>query len=204
MRELLMEKIAEEGRIGSGSGGKGKGKGKGSLTSAEVGHMGMATLRDHLLEKDALSVAWVKRVNAAEAAAWERSEAFRFGRNLDLLQFDCGGQQWVSEVREHLPSRGRSVNTPDVSSLLPLSPLLVHCSKVCLPAGTVNQPTGSDVAFVEQVLSLIEAEGIPAPSPIEQRWAPRMALALLVHVSSFLSILVHSCSSGGPPTRRAS
>jgi len=58
---------------------------------------------------------------------------------VDLLQFDCGGQQWVSEV--------------------------------CMPAGTLDHPTGSELKFMDEVLALIEAHDIPAPSPIEQRWS---------------------------------
>jgi len=77
------------------------------LTAGEAEDLGMASLRDHLLAVAPLDVSWVRRVNAAEAKSWARCEAFRVGRNVDLLQFDCGGQQWVSEVRELLGARGR-------------------------------------------------------------------------------------------------
>ena len=35
---------------------------------------------------------------STQAEFWRLSESFRVGRNVDLLQFDCGGEQWVSEV----------------------------------------------------------------------------------------------------------
>ncbi len=31
-----------------------------------------------------------------------------------------------------------------------------------------RRPSGADLAYVEQLLAQIEAEGVPAPSPIEQ------------------------------------
>lgn len=37
-------------------------------------------------------------------------------------------------------------------------------------AGTLQKPTGSDMHFMLDLLAIIEAEGIPAPAPIEQRW----------------------------------
>ncbi len=101
--------------------------------------MGFAELRDKLLAVAPLDVDWIKKVNAAEAEFWIRSESFRISRNVDLLQFDCGGEQWVSEV--------------------------------VFPAGSLERPTGSDLLFMEEVLGLIEAENIPAPAPIEQRWS---------------------------------
>ncbi len=42
---------------------------------------------------------WVARVNAAEAEVWRRSQGVRSGWADEILGFDCGGQQWVHEVR---------------------------------------------------------------------------------------------------------
>ncbi len=56
-----------------------------------------------------------------------------------LLGFECGGQQWVSEV--------------------------------CFPSGTRTRPSGADIAYMRELLDLVEASDVPAPSPIEQRWS---------------------------------
>lgn len=43
-------------------------------------------------------------------------------------------------------------------------------NECCLPAGTLDEPSGADVAYVLAVLQLIENADLPAPAPIEQRW----------------------------------
>jgi len=43
-------------------------------------------------------------------------------------------------------------------------------NECALPAGTLAAPTGADVQFVLDLLALLEAKGVPAPAPIEQRW----------------------------------
>lgn len=40
----------------------------------------------------------VIKVNQAEAEFWRRSEGYRVGWSDEILGFDCGGQQWVSEI----------------------------------------------------------------------------------------------------------
>ena len=45
--------------------------------------------------------------------------------------------------------------------------------EVCFPIGTLNDATGKDIEFVKQLLDIAESAGIPAPSPIEQRWTAR-------------------------------
>ena len=37
------------------------------------------------------------KVNQAEAEFWKKSEGYRVGWSDEILGFDCGGQQWVSE-----------------------------------------------------------------------------------------------------------
>lgn len=38
------------------------------------------------------------KVNHAEAEFWRKSEGYRVGWSDEILGFDCGGQQWVSET----------------------------------------------------------------------------------------------------------
>ena len=67
-------------------------------TTENMQGMGFGELRDALLAVDPLSVDHVKRCNEAEAEFWRRSEGYQTKPSDQLLQFDCGGQQWVFEV----------------------------------------------------------------------------------------------------------
>jgi L-galactono-1,4-lactone dehydrogenase len=60
--------------------------------------MGFGELRDALLAIDPLNLDHVKRCNEAEAEFWKRSQGSVIKPSDELLQFDCGGQQWVWEV----------------------------------------------------------------------------------------------------------
>lgn len=46
-------------------------------------------------------------------------------------------------------------------------------SEVALPTGKLTSPDMSDVQYVKEVYNIIEANHIPAPAPIEQRWTAR-------------------------------
>jgi L-galactono-1,4-lactone dehydrogenase len=106
----------------------------------DIENSSFTSLRDTLLAVDPLNPEWVKRVNEAEAEFWRRSEGVRVDASDRVLGFDCGGQQWVSEVV--IPVE----NNPD------------------------DDAKSVDVEFVTSILKLIEERHIPAPSPIEQRW----------------------------------
>lgn len=95
-------------------------------------------LRDLLLSLDPLNPHFVQRINKVEAEFWRANEGFRVDTSDRILGFDCGGQQWVSEV--------------------------------AFPSGTLTRPSGADLAFMEELLGLIEEREIAAPCPIEQRW----------------------------------
>lgn len=60
--------------------------------------MGFGELRDALLAFDPLDLEHVQRCNQAEAEFWKRSQGYRIKPSDEVLQFDCGGQQWVWEV----------------------------------------------------------------------------------------------------------
>mmetsp|Transcript_10578 Transcript_10578/g.34950 ORF Transcript_10578/g.34950 Transcript_10578/m.34950 type:complete len:561 (-) Transcript_10578:164-1846(-) len=104
----------------------------------DVSSLNFAQLRDELLKMDPLDVSHVKRVNAAEAEFWRRSQGVDVADSSKKLNFECGGQQWVNEC--------------------------------AFPAGRLSEPSGRDVQYLLDLLGVIEAEGIPAPAPIEQRW----------------------------------
>ena len=48
-------------------------------------------------------------------------------------------------------------------------------SEVAMPCGTVSEPNGADLAYMGELLALIEASDLPTPAPIEQRWTRRSA-----------------------------
>ncbi|KAL3942975.1 MAG: hypothetical protein SGBAC_002926 [Bacillariaceae sp.] len=107
--------------------------------SDEVQGMGFGDIRDSLLAFDPLDIDHVRRCNQAEADFWTTNEGYQTKPSDQLLQFDCGGQQWVFEV--------------------------------CFPTGTIETNNDNDIKFMEQLLEGIEKHGIPAHSPIEQRWS---------------------------------
>lgn len=47
---------------------------------------------------DPLNKEHVRKINQVEAEFWKRSEGYRVGWSDEILGFDCGGQQWVSET----------------------------------------------------------------------------------------------------------
>merc|ERR1712087_673924 len=111
------------------------------VSAAEAAEMNFAQLRDALLAIAPLDTEHVKQVNAAEAQFWQRSRGYRIDWSDKLLGFECGGQQWVSEV--------------------------------VMPCGSTHKSDGRDLQYMAELLALIERRGLPAPSPIEQRWTLR-------------------------------
>ncbi|KAJ0976159.1 hypothetical protein J5N97_018124 [Dioscorea zingiberensis] len=109
--------------------------------SADINQLSFTELRDKLIALDPLNKDHIININQAEAEFWKKSEGYRVGWSDEILGFDCGGQQWVSET--------------------------------CFPAGTLAKPSMMDLDYMEELKQLIEAEGIPAPAPIEQRWTAR-------------------------------
>ncbi|XP_068658486.1 L-galactono-1,4-lactone dehydrogenase 2, mitochondrial [Aristolochia californica] len=71
-----------------------------SLESDEpdINEFSFTELRDRLLALDPLNKDHVIKVNLAEADYWRKSEGYRVGWSDEILGFDCGGQQWVSEI----------------------------------------------------------------------------------------------------------
>mmetsp|Transcript_2582 Transcript_2582/g.4841 ORF Transcript_2582/g.4841 Transcript_2582/m.4841 type:complete len:594 (-) Transcript_2582:2972-4753(-) len=68
------------------------------LTDDNLNGKGFGELRDSLLAFHPLSGEHVKTVNQAEAEFWKLNQGYQIRPSDELLQFDCGGQQWVFEV----------------------------------------------------------------------------------------------------------
>ncbi|KAK6244255.1 hypothetical protein QUC31_010664 [Theobroma cacao] len=64
----------------------------------DVNEFSFTELRDKLLALDPLNKDHVMKVNHAESEFWRRSEGYRVEWSDEILGFDCGGQQWVSET----------------------------------------------------------------------------------------------------------
>uniref|UniRef100_A0A9X9ZA20 L-galactono-1,4-lactone dehydrogenase n=1 Tax=Myrciaria dubia TaxID=468946 RepID=A0A9X9ZA20_9MYRT len=64
----------------------------------DINELSFTELRDKLLALDPLNKDHVIKVNQAEAEFWKKSEGYRVGWSDEILGFDCGGQQWVSET----------------------------------------------------------------------------------------------------------
>ncbi|XP_020683207.2 L-galactono-1,4-lactone dehydrogenase 2, mitochondrial-like, partial [Dendrobium catenatum] len=64
----------------------------------DIDQLSFTELRDKLLALDPLNKDYVVEVNKAEAEYWKKSEGYRVGWSDEILGFDCGGQQWVSET----------------------------------------------------------------------------------------------------------
>lgn len=90
-----------------------------SLDTSLVDFMGMGELRDKLLDINPLSTPWIRKVNAAEHEFWKLAQGTRCLPSDKLLQFDCGGQQWVQEVCFPTGSLA-SPNSNDLSFMLKL------------------------------------------------------------------------------------
>ncbi len=67
------------------------------ITAEEARDFGMGELRDALLALGPLDSSWIKRVNAAEHKFWKNNSGYQHLPSDKLLQFDCGGSQWVQE-----------------------------------------------------------------------------------------------------------
>ncbi|OSX79435.1 hypothetical protein BU14_0077s0055 [Porphyra umbilicalis] len=93
-------------------------RGRTEPTAADVRGLGWTELRDELLALDPLEPTWVARVNAAEAAYWRAASGARVGPIHTILGFDCGGEQWVSEVALPVPPAAPTADVDFVRDIL--------------------------------------------------------------------------------------
>jgi len=112
-----------------------------NLSDAFVNGLTFTQIRDRLLAHAPLDVNHIKRVNEIEADYWKQSEGYRRGFSDKILGFDCGGQQWVSEIAFNIKQQRGS-----------------YCLRQ------------ADIEYIKKLYDIIEHEKIPAASPIEQRW----------------------------------
>ncbi|CAI5507046.1 unnamed protein product [Closterium sp. Naga37s-1] len=135
------------------------------LTEAELRELSFTRLRDELLALDPLNLDHVRAINQAEALYWKLSEGEREGWSDQILGFDCGGQQWVSEVCFKAGGSSSSSTTTTTAAASTTT-----TTSTAAASSSSSSSSTADIAFMEELLALIESEGIPAPAPIEQRW----------------------------------
>ncbi|KAG6547363.1 hypothetical protein Mapa_011300 [Marchantia paleacea] len=68
------------------------------LSEQELSELSFTELRDVLISVDPLNREHILNINKVEAQYWKLNEGYRMGYSDEILGFDCGGQQWVSEV----------------------------------------------------------------------------------------------------------
>lgn len=71
---------------------------KSSDDEQDIDELSFTELRDKLIAIDPLNKHHIVKVNQVEAEFWKKSEGYRVGWSDEILGFDCGGQQWVSET----------------------------------------------------------------------------------------------------------
>ncbi|CAK9203169.1 unnamed protein product [Sphagnum troendelagicum] len=102
----------------------------GHLSDEELFSLSFTELRDKLLAFDPLNKAHVIKVNQAEAEYWKKSEGFRVGWSDEILGFDCGGQQWVSEICFPVGK----IQKPDLQDIKYIEQVLKLIKKQNIPA----------------------------------------------------------------------
>jgi len=117
---------------------------KGGATAEAAASMNFAQLRDGLIALDPLNKEHVIEINRAEAEFWKRAGGYRVDWSDKLLGFECGGQQWVSEVA--FPCGTRS--SPDDADLGFMHELLAmaEASPLAVPAPIEQRWTARSVS----------------------------------------------------------
>ncbi|KAL6987246.1 L-galactonolactone dehydrogenase [Sarracenia purpurea var. burkii] len=95
-----------------------------------INELSFTELRDKLLALDPLNKDHVVKVNEAEAEFWRKSEGYRIGWSDEILGFDCGGQQWVSETC--FPAG--TLSKPSMKDLEYIEELMQLIDKEAIPA----------------------------------------------------------------------
>ncbi|XP_027176145.1 L-galactono-1,4-lactone dehydrogenase, mitochondrial [Coffea eugenioides] len=125
-----------------------------SENEPDIDELSFTELRDKLLALDPLNKNHVIKINQAEAEFWRKSEGYRIGWSDEILGFDCGGQQWVSEIC--FPTG--TLSKPSMSDLGYIEELtqLIERENVPAPAPIEQRWTACSKSFMS-----------PAHSPVE-------------------------------------
>ncbi|KAI3408794.1 FAD-binding PCMH-type domain-containing protein [Psidium guajava] len=123
----------------------------------DINELSFTELRDKLLALDPLNRDHVIKVNKAEAEFWKKSEGYRVGWSDEILGFDCGGQQWVSETCypagtlskpsmkdiEYIEELKQLIEKEDIPAPAPIEQRWTACSKS--PMSPASSPAEDDI-----------------------------------------------------------
>lgn len=120
----------------------------------DINELSFTELRDKLLALDPLNKDHVIKINQAEAEFWRMSEGYRVGWSDEILGFDCGGQQWVSEIC--FPAG--TLSKPSMNDLVYMEELiqLIERENVPAPAPIEQRWTASSKSFMSPAYSSVE------------------------------------------------
>jgi L-galactono-1,4-lactone dehydrogenase len=88
------------------------------ISEESLKSMNFADLRGRALMVDPLNSEHVKKVNQVEAEFWKRSQGERIDWSENILGFECGDQQWVSEVAFPVPKASPEADIQFVENVL--------------------------------------------------------------------------------------
>lgn len=117
-----------------------------ACSGRSMSQLSFASLRDVALSARPTTLTNVKQVNAAEAAYWE---AVASSSTLSV----------------------READSVDILGFDCGGHQLVM--EVCFSIGSLEEQTGRDLTFMKEIVKALEAAGVAAPAPIEQRWTSR-------------------------------
>jgi L-galactono-1,4-lactone dehydrogenase len=163
-----------------------------SEVTCDISQLGFAQLRDELLSLAPLDVAHVQRVNRAEVEFWRRSAGTRIAPPDEVLQFECGGQQWVSEVALPVGAPFQATRGDMKDGYHKTGVADNGDDRTCTALGSPDElgdvdarslynqncATARDLQFVMELLDRLEREKVPAPAPIEHRWTASSRAAM--------------------------
>ncbi|KAI9082034.1 hypothetical protein K1719_035959 [Acacia pycnantha] len=149
VRDLYMESLkkyrAEETKVQSSDDGE-----------QHIDELTLTELRDKLIALDPLNKNHIIKVNQAEAEFWRKSEGYRVGWSDEILGFDCGGQQWVSETC--FPAG--TLSKPSMKDLDYIEELkqLIEKEEIPAPAPIEQRWTASSRSMMSPASSLSEED----------------------------------------------
>jgi len=129
-------------------------KGGRAIDAKAAGEMNFAQLRDALIALSPLDKSHIIEVNRAEADYWRRAQGFRVDWSDKLLGFECGGQQWVSEVAmpcgtiaspngndlAYMEQLLESVEATDLATPAPIEQRWTRSSRACMSPAHSERP----------------------------------------------------------------
>mmetsp|Transcript_20226 Transcript_20226/g.29368 ORF Transcript_20226/g.29368 Transcript_20226/m.29368 type:complete len:527 (-) Transcript_20226:43-1623(-) len=117
----------------------------------QLKEMSFTQIRDELIHHKPLDADHIREVNQAEAEYWKKKEGVRVDWSDRILGFDCGGQQWVSEVAFPCGSKERP-STSDLDFIDDVKKIIEE-EKIPAPAPIEQRWTSASSSYLSPVWS---------------------------------------------------